>query len=185
MKTTLLLSLAACFFNTLKAEEAKTPVPPELEALAKSLLNAIQAQDNAAISACWHAPETLAKRKVAEEQAKAVLNNKEINTEKEADKERKRREKDMEYTLHRIGQIRTLATKIAGDPAQLKLTELELDTDSEATEAEPAYDDVELHLAAADGTEITFEIDDAIKIEGTWKFKGRVEDRFSIELTDP
>lgn len=185
MKTTILLSLAACLFTTLKGEEAKTPAPLELQALAESLLTAIQAQDNAAISACWHAPETLAKRKVAEDQAKAALKNKEINAEKEADKERKRREKDMEYTLHRIGQIRALATKIAGDPAQLKLTELELDNDSEATEAEPAYDNVELHLAAADGTELTFEIDDAIKIEGTWKFKGRVEDRFSIELTNP
>jgi hypothetical protein len=185
MKTTLLLSLAFSFFTPLKGEENKTPVPPELQALAESLLTAIKAQDNAAISACWHTPEVLAKRKVAEEQAKAALNIKEVNAEKEADKERKRREKDLEYTLHRMGQIRDLATKIAGDPAQLKLAELELDTDSEATEAEPAYDDVELHLTATDGTLLTFEIDDAIKIDGTWKFKGRVEDRFSIELTDP
>jgi hypothetical protein len=185
MKTIILLSLATGFFTNLKGEEAKTPVPPELQALAESLLTAIQAQDNAAISACWHAPETLAKRKVAEEQAKAALKNKEINVEKEADKERKRREKDMEYTLHRIGQIRAFITKTANDPSQLKLAELELDTDSEATEAEPAYDDVELHLTTADGTRLFFEVDDAIKIEGTWKFKGRVEDQFSIELTDP
>jgi hypothetical protein len=185
MKPTLLLCLAVCLFTPLKGEEPKTPVPPELQALAESLLTAIKAQDNAAISACWHSPETFAKIKVAEEQAEAALSNKEINAEKEADKERKRRERDMEYSLHRIGQIRALATKIAGDPAQLKLAELELDTDSEATEAEPAYDDVELHLAAADGTLLTFEIDDAIKIDGTWKFKGRVEEQFNIELTDP
>jgi hypothetical protein len=104
---------------------------------------------------------------------------------KETEKERQRREKDMKYSLHRIGEIRGLLSKTFGDLGQLKLVELELDTDSEATEAEPAFDDVELHLATADGTEMTFEIDDAIKIEGTWKFKGRVEDQFSIELTDP
>ena len=185
MKTTLLLSLAVCLLTTLKGEEPKTPVPPELQALAESLLTAIKAQDDAAISACWHTPEVLAKRKAETAQAEAAIATKEIDVAKETEKERQRREKDMKYSLHRIGEIRGLLSKTFGDLGQLKLVELELDTDSEATEAEPAFDDVELHLATADGTEMTFEIDDAIKIEGTWKFKGRVEEQFNIELTDP
>ncbi|MCX6854196.1 MAG: hypothetical protein NTV80_04735 [Verrucomicrobia bacterium] len=185
MKTVLAICLAACLFSTLQGEETKAPVPPELQALAESLVSAIKTNDTAAISACWHTPEVMAKSKATEAQAEAAIATKEIDVAKETEKELKRRVKDMEYSLHRIGEVRALITKCFGDLAPLKLAELELDDDSEATEAEPAYDNVELHLTAADGTMLTLEIDDAVRIEGSWKFKGRVEDKFSIELSDP
>ncbi|WP_395743679.1 hypothetical protein [Prosthecobacter sp.] len=43
---------------------------------------------------------------------------------------------------------------------------------------------MELHLLTADGTKLRLEIDDALRIDGAWKFKGRIEDKLSIELTD-
>jgi hypothetical protein len=36
----------------------------------------------------------------------------------------------------------------------------------------------------ADGTNLKLEVDSAIRVEGVWKFQGRLEDDFTIELPD-
>jgi len=185
MKIFFTLFAVSCLAASVRADEPKTPVPPELQALAESLVNALKAPDDAALAACWHSPEVLAKRKEAEAQAQAATAATEINVSKERDKEQRRREKDMAVTQHRVGQIRALITKNFGDLAQLKLEELELDLDDDAPETDSVYEDVELHLVAADGTKLRFEVDDAVRVDGVWKFMGRLEDKLSIELTEP
>ena len=174
-------SLAA----VLHAEEPKTLPPPELKALAETLVNAIKSNDAAAIAACWHSPEVLAKRREAQALAESGTSPTEINVPKEREKELKKREKDLLRNKLRIDEIRTLITKYFGDLAGLKLVELEVDPDEDATEAEPAFNEVDLHLLAADGTKLRIELDDALRIDGEWKLKGRIQNKLSIELTEP
>lgn len=185
MKLLLCFIVASCLAPALHAEEPKTPLPPEIKTLAETLVNAIKAQDDAAIAACWHSPETLAKLKEAEALAASGTSPTEVNVAKERDKELKRREKDITRNKQRIDEIRTLITKHFGDMAGLKLVEVEADPDEDAIDPEAAFDEIDLHLVAADGTKLRIELDDALRIDGVWKFKGRVEDKLSIELTDP
>lgn len=177
--------VSVCLVSTLNAEEPKTPVPAELKALVEAFVNALKSQDDAAMAACWHSPEVLAKRREAEAQAQSGTSPTEINVAKEREKELKKREKDMTRNKQRIDIIRGLIAKYFGDPAGLKLVELEVDPEEDATEAEPAFDEVELHLTAADGTGLRLDVDDAIRIDGVWKFKGRVENKLGIEFADP
>lgn len=181
----ILLATVASLGPALNADEPKTPPPAELKALAEALVNAIRTQDDAAMAACWHSPEVLAKRREAEAQAQSGTSPTEINVAKEREKELKKREKDMMRNKQRIDIIRAVIAKHFGEVAGLKLVELEVDPEEDATEAEPAYDEVELHLTAADGTGLRLDVDDAIRIDGVWKFKGRVENKLGIEFADP
>lgn len=169
----------------LHADESKTPPPPELKNLAEALVNAIKTQDAAAIAACWHSPEVLAKRREAQALAESGTSPTEINVAKEREKELKKREKNMIRNKQRLDVIRELISKHFGDAVGMRLAELEVDGDDDATEAEPAFDEVELHLTTADGTRVELDVDDAIRIDGVWKFKGRVENKLSIEFADP
>lgn len=185
MKFFLSCVAAVCLASALHAAEPKTPPPPELQALAETLVNAIKTQDDAAIVACWHSPEVMAKRKEAEALTASGTSPTEVDVAKERERELKRREKDMTISKHRISEIRALITKHFGDLAGLKLAELEVDPEEDAVDPEAELDGVEFHLLAADGTKLCMEVDDAIRIEGVWKFKGRIESKLSIELSDP
>lgn len=164
--------------------EDPTPPPAELTTLTQSFITALKADDAAAIAACWHTPEVLAKLKEAEATAASGTSPTEINVAKEREKELKRREKDLTRNKQRIDEIRALITKHFGSISDLKFVSLEVAPDDDATDPTAAFDDVEIHLLAADGTRLRIEIDDALRINGIWKFKGRVEDKLSIELTD-
>ena len=185
MKLLLCFIVVSCLIPALHAEEPKTPPPPELQALAETLVNAIKSKDEAAIAACWHSPEVLAKRREAQALTESGTSPTEINVPKEREKELKKREKDLLRNKQRIDEIRALITKHFGDMAGLKLVEMEVDPDANATEAEPAFNEVDLHLLAADGTKLRIELDDALRIDGVWKLKGRIQNKLSIELTEP
>jgi hypothetical protein len=103
---------------------------------------------------------------------------------KEGEKELKRRTKDNRISVGRAAQIRGLVTKHFGELSKLTLASVEIDTDDEATPAEPAYGEVDLHLTAADGTALKIGVDDIIQINGTWKFKGRLEDDLNIKMAE-
>lgn len=187
MKTSLsVVCLAVCFLSpALSADETKVPPPAELKALAEKFVNALKTRDEAVIAACWHTPEVLAKRREAQALTEAGTSPTEINVAKEREKELKKREKDMIRNKQRLDVIRELISKHFGDAVGMRLAELEVDGDDDATEAEPAFDEVELHLTTADGTRVELDVDDAIRIDGVWKFKGRVENKLSIEFADP
>ena len=185
MKLLLCFIVASCLVTALQAEDPKTPPPAELKAVAETLVNAIKSKDDAALAACWHSPEVMAKLKADEALAASGTSPTEIDVPKEREKELKRREKDMLRNKQRIDEIRALITKHFGDISALKFVELEVDPDDDAADPEAAFDEVDIHLLAADGTKLRIELDDALRIDGVWKFKGRVEDKLCIELTDP
>ena len=56
MKTTLLLLACALFSHSSFAAD-DTPVPPEVQKLVETMLTAFKASDDAALKACWLAPE--------------------------------------------------------------------------------------------------------------------------------
>ncbi|WP_395737176.1 hypothetical protein [Prosthecobacter sp.] len=177
------LLVASCLVSILRAEDPAPP-PAELKALAEVFITAFKADDTAAIAACWHSPEVLARLKEAEALAASGTSPTEINVPKEREKELKRREKDLVRNKQRIDEIRALITKHFGSISDLKFVSLEVDPDDENADPSAAVDNVELHLLAADGTRLRMEIDDALRIDGIWKFKGRIEDKLSIELTE-
>jgi hypothetical protein len=158
--------VASCLAPALHAEEPKAPLPPEIKTLAESLVTAIKAQDAAALAASGTSPT-------------------EVNVAKEREKELKRREKDITRNQHRIDEIRALITKHFGEIAALKFVDVEADPDADAADPSAAFDEIDLHLVAADGTKLRIELDDALRIDGVWKFKGRIQDKLSIELSDP
>jgi hypothetical protein len=184
MKLLLTLFAALCLAPALHAEDS-TPPPAELTTLAQTFITAIKSNDAAAIAACWHTPEVLATLKEAEALAASGTSPTEVNVPKEREKELKRGEKDMLRNKQRIDEIRALITKHFGDISALKFASLEVDSDDDAADPEASFGNVEIHLLAASGTRLRIEIDDALRIDGVWKFKGRIEDKLSIELTDP
>jgi hypothetical protein len=48
----------------------------------------------------------------------------------------------------------------------------------------PRYENVSIKVRAADGTSLELEVDDAVQIDGVWKFQGRIDDEITIELPD-
>lgn len=178
MKTTLLLlSLFSLLAPVLRADD-DTPVPPEVQKLVESMVTAFKASDDAALKACWHAPEVAGKLKAAE----AVKEGK--DPAKEEEKEIKKQTKNLDVSAARAGQMRELISKHFGELAQLILTSVELDLDEDAPEAMPRYENVSIKVRAADGTSLELEVDDAVKLDGTWKFQGRFDDEVTIELPD-
>jgi hypothetical protein len=84
------------------------PVPAEVQALVEKMITALKTNDDPALSACWHTPETLAKARVEEKQREAATSPKPFNMEKEQERELKRQTRDLEATLKRAAQLRTL-----------------------------------------------------------------------------
>jgi hypothetical protein len=185
MKFLLCFVVISCLASVLHADDPKTPPPPELKTLTETLVNAIKSNDAAAIAACWHSPEVMAKLKADEALAASGTSTTEIDVPKEREKEIRKREKDMLRNKQRIDEIRSLISKHFGNLDGLKLVELEVDPDEDAADPEAGFDEVDIHLLASDGTKLRIELDDALRIDGVWKFKGRVEDKLCIELTDP
>jgi hypothetical protein len=157
-------------------------VPTEVQALVDKMVAALKTNDDAALSACWHTPETLAKARVAEKQREAATSSEPFNAEKEQERELKRQTRDLETTLKRAAQLRTLLPKHFGPLDGLKLDQIELDVDDDAPADQPVFGDVEIHLTTTDATKITLGVDDLVKIEGVWKFSGRLEDEFKVHL---
>ncbi len=178
MKTTLLLlSLLSLLAPLLRADD-DTPVPPEVQKLVESMLTAFKASDDVALKACWHSPEVAGKLKAAE----AVKEGK--DPAKEEEKEIKKQTRNLEATGIRAGQIRALISKHFGELAQLTLNRVELDVDEDAVPEKPRYSNVKIRLRSGDGTALKLEIDDAVQIDGVWKFQGRIDDELTIELPD-
>ena len=178
MKRPLLTALAILTLSPLRADD-DTPVPPEIQALAEAFVSALKSGDDTALLACWHTPETLAKLEEAQELAEGSTPE---EAAKDYQREIKNQQRDHAVILHRAASIRAFITKNLGDLAALKLTQVELDLDDDAPADQPTYDDVDLHLTTADGTPIEISIDDAVQLNGTWKFKDRLEERIAITL---
>lgn len=162
-----------------------TTVPPEVHKLAENLVTALKGADDAALLACWHTPETLAKARQAKEVAEAAAEGKTQTPEdlaKEGEREVKRRTNENEDTTERAARMREFLTKHFGELSALTLQSVDLDVDKDAPAEQPAYDDIDLLLRTADGNMLTIGVNDLAKIEGVWKFTGRLDDDISIKL---
>ncbi len=171
--------------GSLAHADKDTPVPPEVQKLAENLVAALKSADDAALLACWHTPETLAKVKQAEEAAEAAAEGKTLSPQdlaEEGEDEIEDRREENEDTTERAAQTREFLTKHFGELSALTLQSVDLDVDKDAPAERPAYDDIDLLLRAADGTMMTIDVDDLVKIEGVWKFSGRLDDDISIKL---
>lgn len=184
MKTVLLLlSLFSQMAPVLKADD-DTPVPPELQKLVETMVVALKASDDTALQACWHSPDALGKVRAAQVTAEAITSPKEINAEKEKEKEIKKQTRNLQVTVARAGLVRALMSKYFGELGQLTLTSVEVSEDEDASPDIPRFDGIEVRLRTADGTNLKLEVDSALCVEGVWKFQGRLEDDFTIELPD-
>lgn len=186
MKQTFLIPLCSILLlampSHLQAEE--TPVPPEVAALAEQFITAFKSGDNAAMLACWHPAESLAKARQEQAAKEAGTSPTPIGSAEEGEKERKRQTKNLQRTTERASTIRELLTKYFGDLAQLKLDEVDLGEDSDSTPEHPSLDEVELRLTAADGAQIILEVDAVSQLGGVWKFRGRLEDTIKISVPE-
>lgn len=167
----------------LRAED-DTPVPPELQKQVETLVAALKSGDDASLSSCWHGAEVLGRIKGAQAAAEASTSPKPVDAAKEQDKEVKRQTRNLEVTLARAAQMRTLVSRLFGDLNQLTLKRVEVSEDDEASPDLPRFDGVEIRLKAADGTQLKIEVDAALCVDGAWKFQGRLEDDLTIELPD-
>ncbi|MFZ4594914.1 MAG: hypothetical protein ACOYOF_11695 [Verrucomicrobiaceae bacterium] len=185
MKTASLLTAIclACASASVRSEE-DIPVPEEIQKLAQSFFAAFTTGDEVAVSACWHSPEVLGKAKADEAVKEAGSSPTEIDVAKETEREVKKQTKNMAVTLQRVAQLRALVAKYFGDVALLKLVSVEIDTDEDAPLEAPAYDELDIRLLASEGTHLKISMDNVVKLEGVWKFKGRIDDDLTIELPD-
>ncbi len=185
MKTRFILTTLLILSGSLAHAAEDTPVPPEVQKLTENLVAALKSADDAVLLACWHTPETLAKVKQAEEAAEAAAEGKTLTPEKlaeEGEDEIKDRTNENEDTTERAARMREFLTKHFGELSALTLQSVDLDVDKDAQAGQPAYDDIDLFLRTADGTMLTIGVDDLVKIEGVWKFTGRLDDDISIKL---
>ena len=187
MNTKILFTTLLILSGSLAHADKDTPVPPEVQKLAENLVAALKSADDAALLACWHTPEALAKIKQAEEAAEAAAEGKTLSPEdlaEEGEDEIKDRTNENEDTTERAARLRAFLTKHFGELSALTLQSVDLDVDKDAPAEQSAYDDIDLLLRTADGTMITIDVDDLIKIEGVWKFTGRLDDDINIELPE-
>lgn len=185
MNTKSILTTLLILSGSLARAADDTPVPPEVQKLADNLVAALKSADDAALLACWHTPETLAKVKQAEEATEAAAEGKTLTPEDLADEgedEIKDRREENKDTTERAARMREFLAKHFGELSALTLQSLDLDVDTDAPTEQPAYDDIDLLLRTADGTMLTIGVDDLVKIEGVWKFTGRLNDDISIKL---
>lgn len=182
MKTTLLLlSLFSLLAPFLKADD-DTPVPPEMQKLVEAMVTALKGNDDTALQACWHSPEVLGKVKAAQATAEASTSPTEVDAGKEQEKEIKKQTRNLQVTVARAGLVRALMSKFFGELGQLTLTSVEVSEDEAASPDTPRFDGIEIRLRTADGTNLKLEVDSALRVDGVWKFQGRLEDDFTIEL---
>ena len=181
----ILLTSLLLLTSAIRAED--TPVPPEVQKLAESLITAIKSSDDAALLACWHTPEVLSKVKQAEEAAEAAAEGKTKSPEdlaKDGEREMKRRTKENEDTTKRAARLRQFIAKHFGELSALTLHEVDLDVDDHAPADQTAYYGVDLFVKTADGMLLCLSPDDLVKIEGSWKFKGRLDDEIKVKLPE-
>ncbi len=184
MKTSLLIVCLLSMQSAMLRADDDTPVPPELHKQVENLLTALKTGDHASLSSCWHGAEVLGKMKGAQAAAEASTSPKPVDAAKEQDKEIKRQTRNLEVTLARATQMRTLVGRLFGDLNQLTLTSIEVSEDDDAPPDLPRLDGIEIRLKAADGTQLKIEVDAALCVDGAWKFQGRLEDDLTIELAD-
>ena len=185
MNTQSILASLLILSGSLAHADKDTPVPPEVQKLAENLVAALKSADDAALLACWHTPEALAKVKQAEEAAEAAAEGKTLSPEdlaEEGEDEIEDRREENEDTTERAARMREFLTKHFGELSALTLQSVDLDVDKDAPAELPAYDDIDLLLRTADGTLLTIDVDDLVKIEGVWKFTGRLDDDIIIKL---
>jgi hypothetical protein len=177
---------ALLLLTTTASHGAKdTPVPPEVRTLIESLMTAIKSADDTALLACWHTPEALGRVKQAEEAAEAAAEGKTLSAEdlaEEAEDEVEDRTEENEDSVERAARFRQFVSQHFGEPSALTLLAVDIDVDDEAAAERPAYDDVDFTLKAANGTEISFGVDDVVRIDGVWKFVGRLDDTVRMTL---
>lgn len=150
------------------------PVPPELTALVNNFVSAFLKGDDAALDACWHTPSALASAPDTVENADAAQNRQQ---------QVQRNVNDAAETKVSSTQLRTFIGQHFGAPEQVKFLRLELSRGAAATTAsENTYDDVKLHFLVAGRTHIMLSIDDVVKINGVWKFRGRLKDELTVML---
>lgn len=184
MKTSLLILCLLSMQSALLRADDDTPVPPEVQKLVETLVTALKSGDDAALSACWHGAEVLGNLKAREAAAEASTSPKPVDAVKEQEKEVKRQTRNLQVTLARAAQMRTLVGRLFGDIGQLALTRVEISKDEDASPDSPRFDGVEIRLRSADGTQLKIEVDAALCVDGAWKFQGRLEDDLTIELPD-
>ncbi|MFN0074945.1 MAG: hypothetical protein ACKVY0_00570 [Prosthecobacter sp.] len=187
MNTKSILTTLLILSGSLAHADKDTPVPPEVQKLAENLVAALKSADDAALLACWHTPEALAKVKQAEEATEAAAEGKTLSPEdlaEEGEDEIKDRTNENKDTTERAARLRAFLGKHFGEVSGLTLQSVDLDVDKDAPAEQPAYDDIDLLLRTADGTMLTIDVDDLIKIEGVWKLTGRLNDDISIKLPE-
>jgi hypothetical protein len=184
MNTTFLLLATVTLLSASVMAEDDTPVPPEVQKLAETMVAALKSGDDAALTACWHPAEVLGKLKAAAVAAEATTSPEPVDAAKQEEKEIRRQNKNLQVTLARAAQMRALITKHFGELGQLTLSKVELDEDDEAPADLPQYDGVDICLRSADGTDLVIGVDDIVRVEGVWKFQGRLEEDVTIELPD-
>jgi hypothetical protein len=185
MKTRHLISFLLLFATAARAAN-DTPVPAEVQKLAESLVAAIKGNDDKAVLDCWHSPEVLAKARQRQKLAEATANGKSKTDEelaKYAERELENRAKENEDTTERVERLRRFLAKHFGPISGIKIHSVELDVDKDAPPEQPQYDDFDLLLETADGNLLSIDVDDLVKIDGVWKFAGRLDDDITIELS--
>ncbi len=177
---TVLIMLFSAFtgITTVRSENKSKTIPPEITALVQQFIKALQAGDEAAMLACWHPASTVIKLKEAD--AKSYSNPPQKEMKRYLDKEAGRhidREADNKV---RFADMRKLIAEYFGDPAKLTLARIDLDPDEQPN---PTFEDVEILMKTEKGAIIEYEIEAAVQVKGVWKFVGRGDDEFSVELS--
>lgn len=162
---------------TVRAADKVKVIPPEVTALAGQLVKALQTGDEAAMLACWHPAETVIKLKEAD--ARTYSNPPKREMKRFLGQEAGRQKDREADNKARFAQMRKLIAQFFGDPAKLELVRIDLDPDDQPN---PTFEDVEILMKTEKGAIIEYEIEAAVQVGGVWKFAGRGDDEFSIEL---
>ena len=190
MKTTILLVSALLISPFAKGADDDKPVPPAIQTLSEALISALKSGDGAAVTACWHTPAALGKVKGAEATrtagtAKTPVDPVDpVDPVKETEREEKRQVKNQAEAVKIVGQMRAMITKYFGEVAQIKFSKVKMDLDPDSPSDAPVYEDIDIHLLAADGAHLKITVEKAIQIEGVWKFKGELDNDLVLALPD-
>lgn len=157
--------------------EQKAQPPPEVTALVTQFVKALQAGDEAAMMACWHPADAVVKLK--ETDAKTYSNPPKKELDRYLGQEAGRQADREADNKARFAALRKQIARHFGDPAKITLARVDLDPDDQDN---PTFEDVEILMMTEKGVLIEYEIEAAVRLNGTWKFMGRADDEFSIEL---
>jgi hypothetical protein len=174
-----MLFFASCLgIVTIRAEQKAEP-PREIVALAAQFVKALQTGDVAAMMACWHPADAVVKLKETDARAYSNPPKKELarylgqEAGRQAD-----READNKV---RFAALRKQIARHFGDPSKISLVRIDLDPDDQDN---PTFEDVEILMMTEKGVLIEYEIEAAVRLNDSWKFMGRADDEFSIELQE-